>query len=335
MKTWHMKAIFGCGVCAVLMVMPANTPIAEGAEVPIQPLTILGGVETPEAELSGLAWFDDRLVLLPQYPERFPTEEGGGVFVMTHDDVMRAVQGHGDVEATTIPFIAPGLADDIDGFEGFEAIAFEGSEVFLTIEQDLPEATRGYLIKGRVRPGLSGIELDVENRVPLEPQSDIGNLAYEALAIHDGRVYVFYEANGAANPSPSAEVFDTELNRLDPLDLCSIEYRVTDTTSVDSRGRFWAANYYYEGDCWATESCPMRERFGVGRSHRGRRTVERIIELQLTGEGIEATDNPPVELELGDGPGRNWEGIVRFDDMGFLVVTDKHPTSMLAFVPLG
>ena len=108
---------------------------------------------------------------------------------------------------------------------------------------------------------------------------------------------------------------------------------VTDATSVDPTGRFWAANYYYEGDCWETDSCPMRERFGVGRSHRGRRTVERMIELEVTASGIQPTDTAPVQLELGRGPGRNWEGIVRYDDLGFLVVTDKHPSSILAFVP--
>ncbi len=79
----------------------------------------------------------------------------------------------------------------------------------------------------------------------------------------------------------------------------------------------------------------MRERFGVGRSHRGRRTVERFVELEVTAAGIQCTDTAPLELELGRGPGRNWEGIVRFQDRGFLVVTDKHPASMLAFVPGG
>jgi hypothetical protein len=72
----------------------------------------------------------------------------------------------------------------------------------------------------------------------------------------------------------------------------------------------------------------------VGRTHQGRRTVERFVELQLSNTGVRFTDTPPLELELGRGPGRNWEGIVRLADRGFLVVTDKHPASMLAFVPL-
>ncbi len=333
MKAWAFKAALGAALCGVLVFVPENAPISATPEVPIQRLAISGGPELSEAELSGLAWFDDQLVLLPQYPSRFPTADGGGVFVVPERDVEKAIDEQAEVHARLIPFVAEGVEEAIDGFEGFEAIAFEGSEVFVTVERDLPGDTRGYILRGRVRPGLSGIDLDVEGRAVLEPQSDIGNLAYEALAIHHGRVYVFYEANGAANPHPEVLVFDTELNRLDSVPLGHVEYRITDATSVDRNGRFWAANYYYEGDCWKTESCPMRERYGVGRTHQGRRGVERLVELQITSAGVQYTDAPPIELELARGPGRNWEGIVRLEGRGFLVVTDQHPESMLAFVP--
>ncbi len=333
MKVRYKKLLFALTVGGAALLLPANTPIAEGAEVQIQELPMVGGAERVDAELSGLAWLGDDLVLLPQYPDRFPTAEGGGVFVLGRAEIERAIEDRGEVEPRRVPFIAEGFEDAIVGFEGFEAIAFLGSEVFVTVEADAPEGTHGYLVKGRVREGLSAIELDVESRVMLDAQSPIGNLAYEALSIHDGRIYVFYEANGAANPTAQAECFDRDLERMAPLALSRVEYRLTDTTAVDENGRFWAANYYYDGDCWKTGSCPIRERFGVGRSHRGQRTVERFIELQLGADGIEPTDTAPVQLELGRGSGRNWEGIVRMDDLGFLVVTDKHPTSMLAFVP--
>jgi len=32
---------------------------------------------------------------------------------------------------------------------------------------------------------------------------------------------------------------------------------------------------------------------------------------------------------------RNWEGIVRLDNRGFLLATDKFPTTILGFVPTG
>jgi hypothetical protein len=33
------------------------------------------------------------------------------------------------------------------------------------------------------------------------------------------------------------------------------------------------------------------------------------------------------------GLGRNWEGLVRLDDRGFLLVTDLFPGTILGFVP--
>ena len=41
----------------------------------------------------------------------------------------------------------------------------------------------------------------------------------------------------------------------------------------------------------------------------------------------------PVQLTLGTGVSRNWEGIVVLEDRGFLIITDTHPRSLLSFVP--
>jgi len=63
-------------------------------------------------------------------------------------------------------------------------------------------------------------------------------------------------------------------------------------------------------------------------------TVERLLELQLTRHGIERTDKPPVLLQLLNRTTcRNWEGLVRLDQQGFLLMTDEYPAAILAFVP--
>jgi hypothetical protein len=44
---------------------------------------------------------------------------------------------------------------------------------------------------------------------------------------------------------------------------------------------------------------------------------------------------PPLQLQLlGDIAPRNWEGLVRLEQRGFLLVTDKYPMTFLGFVPL-
>ena len=49
---------------------------------------------------------------------------------------------------------------------------------------------------------------------------------------------------------------------------------------------------------------------------------------------IELSDSEPIQLILDKESPRNWEGIARLNDNGFLLVTDKHPSMILAYVPL-
>jgi len=45
------------------------------------------------------------------------------------------------------------------------------------------------------------------------------------------------------------------------------------------------------------------------------------------------TDSAPIQLTLlSDGTARNWEGVAKLDDRGFLLATDKFPDTILAFV---
>jgi hypothetical protein len=230
-------------------------------------------------------------------------------------------------------FDAPGLVETIRGFEGFEAIAFDGDRVFVTVESEVDGTTRGHLMRGIVRPDRSGIDIDVANAVLLEAQTDIENLSYESLAVHDGKVMAFYEANGLPNAHPEVEVFDQDLERLPSAPMDHLEYRLTDVSEMDENGHLWAMNYFYSGDCWQTGACPLRERYGVGRSQRGRKTVERIVELELGPNGVRPTNAAPLDLELDRSGNRNWEGIATLGDRGFLIVTDEHPSTILAFVP--
>jgi hypothetical protein len=61
--------------------------------------------------------------------------------------------------------------------------------------------------------------------------------------------------------------------------------------------------------------------------------VERLVEFECNGSGIRLTKRPPIPLKLRlDEPPRNWEGIVRLEGRGFLLITDEHPRTILGFV---
>jgi hypothetical protein len=115
--------------------------------------------------------------------------------------------------------------------------------------------------------------------------------------------------------------------------MAGLEYRVTDATSADEQGRFWVTNYLWPGDSvLQVLSDPLGGPAAGSRSSEVG-WVERLVELQITPEGISTTDRQPLYIEPGEGP-RNWEGIVRLGELGFLVVIDKFPSTRLAFVPL-
>jgi hypothetical protein len=102
---------------------------------------------------------------------------------------------------------------------------------------------------------------------------------------------------------------------------------------LDENGRFWVINYFYPGDIvLQTDNDPLVAlQQGWGTTHLAYDQVERLVELQMSADGISLTETPPILLQLPSDEARNWEGIVRFND-GFLLATDKFPQTILAYV---
>jgi hypothetical protein len=286
------------------------------------------------AEVSGMAWFGDALILLPQYPHRMSNDDDGALFGLARADILAYLDGTtGEpLDPLPIPFHAPGLSARIDGFEGYEAIAFAGERVFLTIEAAGPP--RGYLVAGTIAADLSGLTLDVTTLVELPAQSNSTNKSDEAILVIGDMILTIYEVNGAGlNPSPLARAFDFNLNSLGTIPFPNVEYRVTDVVEPDEDGYFWAINYFYPGDTdLSVEADPLVEQYGLGPTHAQYEQVERLVAFQYDGERIVLVDTYPIYLELVD-EARNWEGLVRLDTRGFLLATDKFPETILAFVP--
>lgn len=305
-------------------------------EVPIVTLPLDGQMNSSTAEISGMDWYQDYLVLLPQYPEKFGDGDSGAVFVLEKTEILASLAGETKPPLTPhpVPFISADLADMIPGYEGFEAIAFSGDRVYLTVEAS-PDGMIGYLVAGFVGGNLDYISLDAGSRLPIQTQTDIPNFSDEAIVIFGNRLVTVYEANGhLVNPTPVVHLFDTSPQPRDMLPFTNIEYRLTDATEVDDFGRFWMANTYFIGDIQLmTLDDPIAEEFGEGASHSQAVIVERLLEFQFSEQGIVRSDSPPIQLQLAeDGVTRNWEAIARLDTLGFLIATDEHPQTILAFV---
>ena len=300
-------------------------------EVSLRHIPLTGGAEAAEAELSGLAWWRDTLILLPQYPERFDNN----VFSLDRAVIEAFLDGSSTapLEVRRVPIVAP-ILETLD-YDGFEAIAFDGDRAYVAIEAQRGESdVAGRLLRGRVEGDLASIVLDAEPKATLEAQNDLENTGYEAIVVRDEQILAIYETNGGVNDDPRVLVFDRDLRPMGALPMAHLQYRVTDASEVDRRGRFWVANYHWPGAIWEVGSCALTDRYGQGESHRRCATVERLVELEVSGGRVVPTDRAPVQLELvGDAHARNWEGLVRLGDRGFLLVTDEHPETILAFVP--
>ncbi len=304
-------------------------------EAPVQILPLDAPADDANWEYSGLAWYGDTLVLLPQL--------ANGVWTVQRADIEAHIAGtgNGPLPVQAVLFDpAPG-PDNVPNFDGLEAIAFDGDTVYVSIETSGPQGGGGYLVRGQVAPGLASIDIDLStltlNPSPVPAEA---NSAFEAMVLTDDAVVTFFELNGFfTNPNADASVFDRDLNPVAARAFPELEYRVTDATALDDSGRFWVINYYYPGAGRPVKSPePLAATYGEGATHAQFQQVERLVELELAGDNIVRVDRPPLQLQLigswQNDLARNWEGIVRLGDQGFLVVTDLFPASLLGFVPL-
>ncbi|MEM7131785.1 MAG: hypothetical protein AAF702_36060 [Chloroflexota bacterium] len=302
-----------------------------------------------ELEISAMSWYGDHLILVPQYPERFDNQ----LFAFERQQILDTLDGKRSdpLNAIPVPFNSGLLRLRIPRFyQGFEAVTFVGDQIYLTVEAgQRKDEMASYLVSGSVEPDLSEIRIDYESYVEILAQADLSNQSDESLLASQGQLVTLYEANGVnINPNPVAHLFDLGLDPMGTIPFPNIEYRITDATSVDSDGRFWAINYYFPRDMdklLVPDAEPLATRYGEGPSHAKLETVERLVEFQITDERIVLTERPPIQLTLfgaelqqlsrliGAEISRNWEGIVRLDDRGFLLVTDKFPDTLLGFVP--
>ena len=303
-------------------------------------LPLVGPLSHPRAEVSGLTWKDESLVILPQFPEIFGKDGVLGFFVLDKKDIYSSLESVDPValNPTRIECLATGMMRIISGFDGLEAMGIMGDRVYLTVEAKDDTCMAGYLVCGQYQMENDLVTIDMTRLTSIPMGVNIPNIAEESIIVAGDQVITFSEANGCnISKKPQAKVFDKTINYLGSIPFPTIEYRVTDATALDNEGRFWVINYFFPGD--AGQLKPGRdleiEKFGYPENWEEGQCVERLLELRLVGrERIERTETPPVYLTLSEnGYCRNWEAVVRLDDDGFLLMTDKYPGTLLAYVP--
>ncbi|MBI5052611.1 MAG: hypothetical protein HZB52_05040 [Chloroflexi bacterium] len=322
----------------------AASPVAITATTQSQPkeqaVTIIplsGDLQNSKAEISGLAWYKDYLIVMPQYPNFRSAAGDGRLFAIPKADIIAFLDGKTKtVSQKEIPFFASGITQKIKGYQGFEAIEFKEDRVYMTIEAE-PGGMMAYLVRGTIKPDLSEIRLDANVLIEMKPQADVSNASNESLMVMNDRLISFYEGNGAKlNPKPVGYAFALPtLEVMPPIPFPNIEYRITDATTADADGKFWAINYFFPSESvkYKTGEDALAKKFGKGATHAKQLHVERLVEFQYAAGGITLTNIPPIQLLL-ENDARNWEGIARLEGRGFLIATDEHPKTILGFVSM-
>lgn len=338
-----IKRHFGLALALLLLIAGPASAGGDTAEIPMVPVRLLaleGPLAEPRAEVSGMTWQGDTLVILPQYPDRFADDGMLGFFAIGKQKILDILDGKSPepVRPHLAYCRAPGLAGIVRGFNGLEAVGCIGDRYYMTVEAREDTAMAGFLVSGRYDLVDDLVIMDLTSLTPIPMGLNIPNIAEEAIIIDGERVITLSEANGLnISPSPQAKVFnaDAEFNGLLPM--AQVEYRLTDATALDEEGKFWVINYFFPPEKRKLDPAPDPElaRFGDPASFDPEDCIERLLELRLTPDGrIVRTEMPPLNLELlPDGECRNWEALVRLDDRGFLLMTDKYPSTLLAFVP--
>ena len=319
--------------------VPTDSPPPKVTEVLVTLLPLDGPAARRSAEYSGMAWYGETLVLLPQYPDRFSAQtEGadGALFVLSQEEILNALETASPLEPRAPPLWLGDLPRQVPGFEGFEAIAFDGETAYLTIEASPAGGMKGYLVRGLLTPDLSALRIDTASLTEIPLPADIPNKSDESLLLTPQGVAAFYEVNGARlNPAPAAQVFSAQMTPVAQVPFLRLEYRLTDVSTLDAQGVFWGINYFYPGDVeQRTSDDPLAAQYGLGETHAQSEIVERLVAFRWEETGITLLPQAPVYLQLAaDGEARNWEGLVRLPGRGFLLVTDKYPETLLGFVP--
>lgn len=320
-----------------LPVKPGATPVATTAvEQPIVPVPLEGALASPDAKVSGLAWYNDSLIVLPQNPA-FVGDGRSYLFVLPRADLVGYLNNSnaGPLIPQQILLDDTGISTELTDFQGYQAAAIIGDKIYLLVQANPGGGPRSYLIAGSIAAGLASITLDLGKIIEIPAPTASSSRLYRSLLVSDNTLLAIPELNGlGTNPNPVVQRFDANLNSLVTLPIAGIEYIVTDSAGPDANGRAWVLNKFAPGDPGAlTGLDPLALLYGEGVTHQVFDYTERLVAYQVTSTGLNLAATPPIQLELSARGPRNWQGMTTLGSQGFLVVTSQVPGTILGYVP--
>ena len=314
-----------------LLIISFHQIILAKEVLPIE-ILLTGEATERSLEMSGLAWYNDYLILMPQYVN----ESKPRFYYLKKSTINNWLNGNREkpLNPSKIDIIMPDYFNSIKGYQGFEAICFIGNKAYLIIETKNSDLMQSFIVKGSMDIKNKTLIIDPAKKVEILLPVNIKNMGYESILKYKYRLMVLFEANGInVNSDPKASFYNSSLKQKGHISFPNIEYRITDATELDDQGRFWAINFFWPGE--KKRLNPGKDlvlnNTVKGETHQEFEHVERLVEFKIDGKNIYKTNSLPIQLKLNQNS-RNWEGVVRMENKGFLMIVDEHPRTILAFI---
>ena len=289
----------------ILLLLLSITDGQSYIEVPLD-----GLITDRKQEISGMTTYKDNLILLPE-------NLNGYYFYIPFLEITNTFNTGDKILPVQKTFTTRKLKERYPGLDGFEAIAFNGNDVYIMVEVRIDGKMAGLLLWGTIIPSTMEMDIPEENIMLIKPPAQIDNFSFESLTIIDGQLIMIYETNGSKTiDRPFQYVVNLGDMDINKTPFPNIDFRLTDATSVIDN-KFWMINYYWTGD---------KETLGVPNDV----GIERLIEFKLGYNGIEQSSSDYITLDNLEDQ-HNWEGLVRFGN-GFLICTDKWPRMVLGYI---
>jgi len=312
----------------IITIVSSSLILCEEAKV--QEIKLSGLITDKKQEISGMDWYQDRLFLLPE-------NIGGFLFSISKGEILNAIKSGKKLPITPkrTRFKTPDYSSLIKGFDGFEAIVFNGDKVYISIESEQKGEMVSYLAWGTIDSKSLEVVINEKDLETIKTPIQLDNISFESLLINDEDIIMIYEANGSnLRKNPTQTVFSHKRKNISQINFPNIEYRITDATVMDNNDRFWAINYFWPGDKQLLNPGEdnILNKVKQGSSHFKSDQIERLVEFQVNAGEISISDTKPIQLFLESDASRNWEAVARLDDKGLLIATDKHPRMIFGYV---
>jgi hypothetical protein len=342
MKKAGFSRSFCLSVCCLFLW--ANKGFAQ--EKNFRPIPLPAEISSVAEEFSGMALWNNRVYLLPQYGDQRRADglmnDNFFIYGILADSINLAIDD--SVPLTKFQKIRVKNIDKLPeeikaGYEGFEAISIVNGTVFMNIETH-DNFTYCFMLKGRLDTTANEVIIDTNKITRLKRDFQWENAGFESIAYipSENKLLTAYEANFHA--INYAYLVDTSF-QTEPVktQIPMMPFRITD---LFANNKIYALNYYYHGDhaIYADSmiddikaSIPeLTEQLNTDPDYLKEKNHEyaRIVSLDSLSD--------PKWKEVVSFPGQknNWEGLVLFRK-GALIVSDAnnnapHQVTTFAYV---